>query len=220
MVYNVKRNCELKHDVAYMYMYLITSDNLVLQMKNEPDTEIRDPIEDHEPVRHLISPEDGLHVFPSPGNESNHRADAEAEHNGTDVSPTSGDVLRLYDATASGGNSQEHVDHLENALQEYIAKNQKLKEGLKINSRPEDKEKQCGEVAQLSREHATDGESDVEDHQEQRSKRLFSQHFNYNFDLFWNVFYQMQDVAKWQIKDSSCFISFIVDSFCLLTSFH
>lgn len=162
--------CELEHDVAYSC--ILTSDNLMLQKKSEPDTETRDPIED-QLVQHLISSEDGLPAVPDTcnTNESNHLAEPEAERNGTDLSPTSeGDMLRLYEATASDGNSQEHIDHLENAVQECIAENQILKVELKINSLPEDKEKQFGEVVQLPREHATDGASHVEDHQEQQSK--------------------------------------------------
>ena len=139
----------------------------MLQKKNEPDTETRDPLEDQLTLHSISTTEDRLPAVLGNTYESNHPADpeVEAEHNETDLSPTSeGDVLRLYEATASGGtcNSQEHVDHLENAVRECIAENQSLKVELEINSLPE--------VVQLSREHATDGASDVEDHQGQRSK--------------------------------------------------
>ena len=99
-------------------------------------------------------------------------AEPEAEHSDSDLSVASGDVVLglLYDeAAASDGVSQGQIHHLENAVQKCIAENQILKE-LKRNSPPEDKEI-CGEVVQLSREHAADGASDVEDqHPQQPSK--------------------------------------------------
>ena len=117
-------------------------DQPMLQLYNTTDGEFRDGV-------------DSVHENNNPKSDSNcKRMFLSAK--------SDDDVLRLI-ATAAERDSQEQIERLEKELKECEAENQILQAELKRKSLPKDKQMRSETISQLSREHAADGTSRVEE---------------------------------------------------------
>lgn len=126
MVYDIKRSCDKT------IIPILMSDNLVLQEKQgqegDPDTATRDPLEDQR-VLQLKRIQEGV---PGDGVDSDNESnpESESESNGGALSARSDDAVLSLIATAAH-ESQEQINRLEKALQEFKGRNQTLQADLK-----------------------------------------------------------------------------------------